>query len=353
METKHFNYFIMFFFCIFLFFSCSLEETRNIYSTQGDQSTQNRCIYPNNNHIEIDIDLHKMKYDFRRNATLRTIKKIYKRLERKQIHRLLKYFDQDVEWKVEGVEEAIPFAGTYYGKEGVRQYIDNLSNSLRKLKLTLTYYILEDNEVNMHFIEKGIVISTGKEYSMEVVHCWKLNDTGKIVKYQGFNHTFALYHAFNATSNPDWSIANFTANYSVPESNYNDTYNRVMFLYNAFLTGDLETLFAGMDENIIWILAGHEEAVPFAGTFYGVQGVREYTFILVTTVGFSEYIILDTVVDGCRIDTQIRETVYSLDTGRSFQNEVIHSIIVNNDGNLSSFRSYNDTYKQQSIIDWQ
>ena len=58
--------------------------------------------------------------------------------------------------------------------------------------------------------------------------------------------------------------------------------------YGAFNSGDVETAFSFLSPNVKWISYGPADRIPFAGTFHGHSGVREFFKIVEETIELIE-----------------------------------------------------------------
>ena len=338
-------------------FSCSLPAQNDnipVDSESRDAAqyfSQSRCLGGHDSYGFIRKLTLRLKA---KTAAEKTVVKAYARLAQSKIPAFLALLSNEVTWKYEGMEHTVPFAGTFSGKEGVENFIRNLRRSIVITNLACRYHVSEDNSVNVHFLEEGYVKSTGKKYAMEVAHLWQIDSRGKVIGFQCFNDTFALFSAFIPGNDPAWSIQMHTADYQIPGSKFPNALGAVQNLYAAFAAGNLQYILDNVSDNVVWIMAGNTSAVPFAGTYSGKQGVQQFFINLMSSVGYDgPYTQMSYVVDGGRIDVRMYESAYSLaDPAKKLRNYVLHSISINDEGKITSFRSYNDTYAQQNIFDW-
>lgn len=351
---KFLNYLLLIICIMIISFSCSLQNQDENLNKVGSNEIKDeniaveKCLahYPKFiQHIDLRIKGHSQAE--------KAVKKAYLFLECGNFRDFLALMSKDVNWVMEGMGEVVPFAGTFTGKIGVVNFLNNWSSSLVIKRFSFRYYLAENNRVNVHFLEEGIVKSTGKKYMMEVAHLWEIDDKGKVISFQGFNDCFAMYSAFMPGYNPQWSIQKHDADYNIPVSNFNNSREVVENLYNAFVSGDLPTVLNSITDNVVWVFAGNVEAVPFAGTYYGKTGVQQFMYNLFTSIVYTApYSEILYVVDGCRVNVRQVEYAYSISTGRPINIYVLHSIILNEEGKATSFRSYNNTYMTQNAFDW-
>lgn len=252
--------------------------------------------------------------------------------------------DKNIVWKYDGVIDSVPFAGTFMGKKGVKKFWRNYFGAVIIQKAQLRYYLHDKNIIHLHWTDEGIVKATGKRYVMETMQRLEFNDEGKLVKFRWYNDTFALYQAFQPNTDPQLSMADHPADYNINGDGPIDALPAVQQFYQYFLTGDLQSLLPNISLNNVFIIAAPESIVPHAGTRYGTQGIIDFFTILSTTQQFIGYNLLTFTTDGCRVDVEFNEELLVYATGKFVKNEGVHSIVVNSNGQLAKFRSYNDTY---------
>lgn len=287
------------------------------------------------------LDINQLKGSGR---TLVTIRKAYRRIANETIVPISRLLADDVTWTVEGVPDMVPFAGTYVGKAGVLRYLEDLKQSVCIDKLYVRYFLAQPNTVNVHLYEEGVIAATGKRFTMEIVHLWRLNDEGEISSFREYNDTFAMQAAFDPAADPALSLVSNMADYGIPTSSYTDTLSVILSFYAALGRADIDFFIQNTDPNLVWILAGPEHITPIAGTFYGVDGLLDFFSRLFSTQQYLDFQVKSILVDGSRADAEFYEEIYVYATGKIYIAEGLHTVIIGDDGKLRSFRSYNDTY---------
>jgi len=58
------------------------------------------------------------------------VKRIYEAFGRGDIEAILTNLTDDVEWNVSGRQDGIPYAGTYHGRNGARDFFSLLAESI-------------------------------------------------------------------------------------------------------------------------------------------------------------------------------------------------------------------------------
>jgi ketosteroid isomerase-like protein len=252
--------------------------------------------------------------------------------------------DKNIVWKYEGVIDAVPFAGTYTGKEGVKKFWRTFFYAVIHPKAQLRYYLHQGNIVHLHWTEEGIIRSTGKKYIMETVQRWEFNGNGKLVKLRWYNDTYALYQAFQPGTDPHLSLAQHPADYNINGDGPVDALPIVQIYYQSFARGDLATIINNSAPNLVFILAGPEGLTKIAGTWYGPQGLTALFNTLFTNEQYNAFNLLTFTTDRCRVDVEFEEEIVVIQTGKVAYCTGLHSFVINSNNQLAKFRSYNDSY---------
>jgi ketosteroid isomerase-like protein/quercetin dioxygenase-like cupin family protein len=122
-----------------------------------------------------------------------TVMQGYEDFSRGDIEALLSRYTDDVEWV--GYDSAIiPFAGSYHGKEGVRQFFQSLGGAMQALNFEPGQAICEGDRVAVlgHGMWK---LSNGQQVDSDWCHVFELRD-GKICRFQDFDDTGQFSEAF-------------------------------------------------------------------------------------------------------------------------------------------------------------
>lgn len=246
--------------------------------------------------------------------------------------------------KYEGVTNSVPFAGTFTGKNGVRRFWRTFFSSVINPKAQLRYYLRQGNIVHLHWTEEGIIKSTGKKYIMETVQRWEFNDNGELVNLRWYNDTYAMYQAFQPCSNPQLSLAQHPADYHINGDGPIDALPFVQNYYTQFAQGNLTAIINNVSPNFVFILAGPEGLTKIAGTWPGSQGLTQFFNTLFTCETYNAFQLKTFITDGCRVDVEFDEEIVVLATGKIVACSGLHSFVVNSNGQMAKFRSYNDTY---------
>ncbi|MCL6589851.1 MAG: nuclear transport factor 2 family protein [Firmicutes bacterium] len=278
------------------------------------------------------------------NDILKRISKIYRQFHKNQVKSLNKIVSNDITWNYEGVKDVVPFTGTYQGKTGVKDFWKTYLTTLNFTKINLRYYVHDGNIVHLHWTEEGIVKSTNKQFVMETVQRWEFNDQGEILKFRWYNDTFAMYHAFQPDTDPKFSLASHPADYNITGDSAINGLPIIEKLYADYLNGDMQKVLGYLDDDVVYILAGPENLTPFAGTWLGSAKFIEAVTTFLSTAKYETIEFKNFTGHGSIVDAEFVDTVLVYETGKIVPCSGLHSFIINSQGKIIKFRSYNDTY---------
>lgn len=92
---------------------------------------------------------------------------------------------EDVRWTYHGPDSAIPWAGTFEGRDGVAQFFEVFGSRAETLEMTPQGMWEEDGVVFVRGIEASRVKATGKDYSVGWVHVITTAD-GRIATFDEY-----------------------------------------------------------------------------------------------------------------------------------------------------------------------
>ncbi|MCL6589850.1 MAG: nuclear transport factor 2 family protein [Firmicutes bacterium] len=320
----------------FVLTSCSIN--RQSSGLENNVTISNSGINGNADNIIITQALKS------KDSAAKTIAKIFQRLQKNDLNCLEGIVAKDIVWKYEGVEGAVPFAGTFYGKESVKKFWRTYLNSVTVINVTLRYFVHAGAVLDLHWTEEGISKPTGKKYIMETVQRWEFNDKGQVQKVRWYNDPFAMYHAFQPNTSQQFSLAQHPADYNITGDGPIEGLPIIKNLFADYLKGDLQAVLSYLDDNVVYILAGPQSFTPFAGTWLGSTKFIEAVTIFLTTCRYETIEFYNFVGDGCIVDVEFVDTVLVYSTGKIVPCSGLHSFILNSKGKIVKFRSYNHTY---------
>lgn len=124
----------------------------------------------------------------REQLNIEIIKQLYEFWAKRDLQNILKQQTEDTEWSIAGSADEIPWAGPLYGFEGVKKYLNLLTESLLTEKYEVHEYFANVDKVVVLGYQKGKAIDSGKSYEIDFVHVWTLRNE-KISKYRGYYDT--------------------------------------------------------------------------------------------------------------------------------------------------------------------
>ena len=113
-------------------------------------------------------------------------------------------------------------------------------------------------------------------------------------------------------------------------------------LYTAFEQGDLDTIVAIIDEDVIWI---ESEGIPYGGTFIGRDAVFEGVFAKIAEEWDNFTATVDAIfaADGDRVVVQQRDGGTFKATGKSMEAPAVSIWTLNDEGRVVRFEQVIDT----------
>lgn len=118
----------------------------------------------------------------------------YKRFLNKDIEGVLERFSDDVDCVAPELDCA-PFAGSFHGKNEVRQFFAKLDAAQEATRFEPAAFIADGDKVAVTGSATWRVKSTGLAYDSEWAHVFTVRD-GQIVRIQQYVDTAAAEHAF-------------------------------------------------------------------------------------------------------------------------------------------------------------
>ncbi len=255
---------------------------------------------------------------------------------------------------VRGEPERTPFAGTFTGLEGFIEFERRLAENVKGLELTPRYTVSQqdrDGVIIMVLAQvAGTAKSTGRIFSYETVHEWRIDGAGRLRGFADYNNSFDLYQAF-AQEPVDASLV---FRHPLPDDVITptgacavDPAVAVERFYEALLPFDVPKLLDLFDDNAVSQLEGVEGVVPFSGTYRGkgelTKQLKAAAENLKPIVG---YVDTRYVVEGNRVCARFSEDgTVATPTGKPVYFLNLHCFTVTDEGRIRQFRSYNHTYE--------
>lgn len=127
-----------------------------------------------------------------------TVRACYEKFGSGDISGLLEMFAEDIDWIIPDIENA-PFAGSWHGRESVREYFSVLARSEEITDFEPREFIAQGDKVVILGRSTSTVRATGRHYSTEWVHVCTLKN-GKMTDFHEFFDTAAAMRAFQTTT---------------------------------------------------------------------------------------------------------------------------------------------------------
>jgi len=115
----------------------------------------------------------------------------------------------------------------------------------------------------------------------------------------------------------------------------------VQDVYTAFGSGDLQTLLGLMDDNVTWTTHSPRAAVPWAGRYHGVEGVKDFFSRVLTTSEIVEFAVDWMAGDGEHVAVRGHERVRAREGGKGYETAWAHLWTVRG-GRVVSLEEFHD-----------
>jgi len=127
----------------------------------------------------------------------RLVQKAYERFGAGDLEGFVNSLDPEIEWHVPAMEN-VPFAGTWRGREGVREFLRKLTESQEVVEFRPEQFIAQDSTVIVlgRFVMR--VKSTRTESASLWAHVWTIT-AGRITHYREYVDTAAVTNAHRAS----------------------------------------------------------------------------------------------------------------------------------------------------------
>jgi ketosteroid isomerase-like protein len=126
----------------------------------------------------------------------RLVQRAYQRIEAGDIQALLNSFAENVQWQLPEMEN-VPFAGTWQGREGVRQFFSKVFEVQDVIEFEPQDYIAQGHKVVVlgRFLMR--IKATRREFGSDWAHVWTL-EGDKVTRFYEYVDTAAVSGAHTA-----------------------------------------------------------------------------------------------------------------------------------------------------------
>ena len=102
----------------------------------------------------------------------------------------------DIEWTYYGPEDRIPFAGTFHGHAGVKDFFDRVGRTIQIREMTPLSLVGIEDEVYGRGIEHSTSLATGRDYRVQWAHVYQVQD-GLMTRFEEFIDTATVADCLN------------------------------------------------------------------------------------------------------------------------------------------------------------
>lgn len=277
------------------------------------------------------------------NRKLFSIKKFILDLGRHEVEQIERLLSNDVTFVITGRAGTVPLAGTYNGKEDVKRYVRGFCSSFYNAQLIFQFNLVNQDYINTHVQLIAKVRSSGKPINIELVYNWMVNDDGKIKFLRLYYDTYSWYTAFQPGGSKYVEDFKGDMNFDIHAVNF-DSLQLIRDTYAAYTTGNIPALLDKFDDNFVFILKGDPNCV-YPGKYYGKDGFLQFANNLFGVAYYTQTLTCRYIVgQGNHFDYLAYEELVWRSTGEVFTSELVHSLILSDDGKLLEFKSYNDSF---------
>jgi len=122
-----------------------------------------------------------------------------------------------------------------------------------------------------------------------------------------------------------------------------DNVQLVKSLYDAFMRGDLETIFAASDPEIEWSDNADPALIPWGGNRHGIAGAKEFFSELAAHADFEVFEPRQFFAGPDSVTVLVHMVMRLKPSGQRWEGEDAHLFTIRN-GKVTTFRVYADTH---------
>jgi uncharacterized protein len=129
---------------------------------------------------------------------IQSLKTLYAAFIRGDIHSVLGFFSDDLDFQHPMPQSIWPWAGKRLGRTGLAEFIEGLNPLIEYEQFEPREYIAQGDRVAVLFFEHGRIKATGVTFDNYYVHVFKFKE-GKIVQFLIFEDTAPIIAALRVT----------------------------------------------------------------------------------------------------------------------------------------------------------
>lgn len=129
-------------------------------------------------------------------TNMELIRSLYAAFARGDVPAILASLDDQVIWNVHGPMGAAPHFGARRGKDGALAFFQAIGGGVQIDEFSVNEVIGAGDSVFALGVDRGRSPKTGRTYTTEFIHRWKIRD-GKVVEFHEFFDSAAIAAAFS------------------------------------------------------------------------------------------------------------------------------------------------------------
>lgn len=128
---------------------------------------------------------------------LSTVQQIYTCFGQGDIPGILSKLAENVTFFNGSDPKVAPFGGEFKGKEGVIRFFTALGGNVETTHFEPSNFSEENGKIINNVRHDGIVRSTGKPFSVNVLFTWAFNEQGQAIDWKGTGDFSSINNAFH------------------------------------------------------------------------------------------------------------------------------------------------------------
>lgn len=131
-------------------------------------------------------------------ANTELVLKMYDAFSRGDIQTILNSVSEDIHWETPG-PKIVPYAGSYRGVDGVKQFFADLGGGQQNQKLTTDEVIAQGDTVVTTGRYNCQIKATGKRLDTWIVHVFTIQN-GRVTRFLDYGDTAAMADAYSSAA---------------------------------------------------------------------------------------------------------------------------------------------------------
>ncbi len=267
---------------------------------------------------------------------------------------ILQLLAPDIDWKVHGDADRIPFAGQYVYQAGVQSYLQQLSRTLLQPVGTPLEFVQDGDRVAVRTAQTATVLNSGETFQRDVVDVLSVRSDGLISSFESYANNFALVQALGGVT-PALAGASdpLTGKPAAIDESADTEQARAVaegmwqaLIANNFNSEDPKSFLNLAAENIEWSFAvgADPNLLPYSEYVTGIGGVVESVGMKQAAIAQAGKITIEeSFAEGNRVLVHLKERGANVRaTGEKYDQDIFSWMTVK-DGKVQSAQSVIDT----------